>query len=259
MILLKDLLKEMDLANQTTADKLARWGRYPLTPEIAKILSKNRKITAFHITSPDRIKLLKSIENTPKSISVFSEIANDDLEDMSGIRTEGGLIFYVEGLLVLKSLNDLRSQVDETGMRWVDVDTTLGDPDYPTEFVDNWNDYIKSNMSKVRSMSKVQRITRSYYVEEYKKVAKKFTELYSEDIIEQFAGVEGQDGWDEIIINNIKLIDCIYDISKVTPDIIKELQASVFNEPIGIDLKSEEGIKTLNKFITSREGQIRSF
>jgi hypothetical protein len=253
MIRLKDLLKEIDIANQTTADKLARWRRYPLTPEIAKILNKNRKITAFHITSPDRIKLLKSIENTPKSISVFSSMRIDDLEEMSGIRTEGGLIFYVEGLIVLKSLNDLGSQVDETGIRWVSVDTTLGDPDYPTEFVDNWNDYIKSNMSKV------QGVTRSHYVEEYKKVAKKFTELYSEDIIEQFAGYGDIDPWDEIIINNIKLIDCIYDISKVTPDIIKELQASVINEPIGIDLKSEEGIKTLNKFITSREGQIRSF
>ena len=253
MIKLIDLLEEIDIAHQTTAYKLAVRGWYPLTPEIAKILNKDRKITAFHITSPDKIKLLKSIKNTTKSISAFSEIENDYLGNMEGVQTNGGLIFYVEGMLVLKSLNDLESSVDETGIRWVDVEITSGDPDYPSDFVEDWKDYIKSNMSRM------QKISRTHYVEEYKKLAKKFTELHSEDIIENFAGVIGGDPWNEVIINNVKLIDCVYDTSKVTPDIIKELQALVINKPISIDLKSKEGIETLNKFITSREGKIRSY
>lgn len=251
MIRLTDLLKEIDIANQSTAYKLAVKGWYPLTPEIAKILNKDRKITAFHLTSSDKIKLLKSIENTTKSISAFSEIEPNFLKDMEGVQTKGGLLFYVEGMLVLKSLNDLQSAVDEDGIRWVDVEITLGDPDYPTDFVNDWKKYMKSNMNNVNKISKEN------YVEEYKKLAKKFTESHSEDIIENFAGyVEGWD-WNEVIINNIKLIDCIYDISKVTPDAVRQIQALVVNAPIAIDLKSKEGIDTLNKFISVRGGKIR--
>jgi hypothetical protein len=251
MIKLRNILKEIDIANQSTAYKLAVNGWYPLTSEIAKILNKDRKIAAFHLTSSDKIKLLKSIENTTKSISAFSEIEPDFLNDMEGIRTDGGVIFYVEGMLVLKSLNDLESAVDEDGIRWVDVEITLGDPDYPTDFVNDWKKYMKSNMNNVNKISK------EHYVEEYKKLAKKFTESHSEDILENFAGyTEGYD-WNEVIINNIKLIDCAYDISKVTPDIVKQIQALVVNEPIGIDLKSKEGIDTLNKFISVRGGMIR--
>ena len=84
MIKLIDLLEEIDIAHQTTAYKLAVRGWYPLTPEIAKILNKDRKITAFHITSPDKIKLLKSIMSFDiQSFQIIEDLYNENNKNIT--------------------------------------------------------------------------------------------------------------------------------------------------------------------------------
>ena len=90
----------------------------PLSPSIFKrIWPKPPRTTVFHLTDFDGVGKLKRLQGKKKSISAFYNIKDYILS--SGIKTEGGYVVELEGDILAASPDDISSQPDKSGRRWL--------------------------------------------------------------------------------------------------------------------------------------------
>jgi len=106
--------------------------KIPLSPAIFKrIWPESIRSKAFHLTDDDGIRKLKKMQGGKKSISAFYNI--DDYIISSGIKSEGGYVVELEGDVLAAAPDDISSQPDKTGRRWLTFSslmnpTTASDP-----------------------------------------------------------------------------------------------------------------------------------
>ena len=106
--------------------------KIPLSSPIFKrVWPKTIRSKAFHLTDFDGVHKLKKIQGGKKSISAFYNM--DDYIIQSGIKTEGGYVVELEGDVLAAAPDDISSQPDKTGRRWLTFSTlmnpyTAGDP-----------------------------------------------------------------------------------------------------------------------------------
>ena len=99
----------------------------PLSPSImSRIWPKSIRSKAFHLTDFDGLKKLKGMQKGKRSIAAFYNI--DDIIIQSGIKTEGGYIVELEGDVLAASPDDISSQPDKTGRRWITVSSLMNSP-----------------------------------------------------------------------------------------------------------------------------------
>jgi hypothetical protein len=99
----------------------------PLSPSImSRIWPKSIRSKAFHLTDFDGVKKLKGMQKGRKSISAFYNM--DDYMITSGIKTEGGYVVELEGDVLAASPDDISSQPDKSGRRWITVSSLLNGP-----------------------------------------------------------------------------------------------------------------------------------
>ncbi len=90
----------------------------PLSPSImSRIWPKSVRSKAFHLTDYDGLGKLKGLQKGKKSISAFYNM--DDYMIASGIKTEGGYVVELEGDVLAASPDDISSQPDKSGRRWI--------------------------------------------------------------------------------------------------------------------------------------------
>ncbi len=96
----------------------------PLSPAILKrIWPKPPRTTVFHLTDYTGVGKLKKLQGKKKSISAFFNITPRAIED--GIRTEGGYVVELIGDILAAAPDDISSQPDKTGRRWLTLSTLL--------------------------------------------------------------------------------------------------------------------------------------
>ena len=96
----------------------------PLSPSILKrIWPKPPRTTVFHLTDYSGIQKLIKLQGSKKSISAFFNITPRAIED--GIRTEGGYVVELIGDILAAAPDDISSQPDKTGRRWLTLSTLL--------------------------------------------------------------------------------------------------------------------------------------
>ena len=96
----------------------------PLSPSILKRLwPKPPRTTVFHLTDYTSIPKLKKLQGGKRSISAFFNITPRAIED--GIRTEGGYVVELIGDILAAAPDDISSQPDKTGRRWLTLSTLL--------------------------------------------------------------------------------------------------------------------------------------
>ena len=106
--------------------------KIPLSSPIFKrIWPKTIRSKAFHVTDFDGVGKLKRLQGGKKSISAFYNM--DDYIIQSGIKTHGGYVVELEGDVLAAAPDDISSQPDKTGRRWLTFSTimnpyTAGDP-----------------------------------------------------------------------------------------------------------------------------------
>ena len=106
--------------------------KIPLSPAIFKrIWPESIRSKAFHLTDYDGLGKLKRLQGGKKSISAFYNM--DDYIIQSGIKTHGGYVVELEGDVLAAAPDDISSQPDKTGRRWLTFSTimnpyTAGDP-----------------------------------------------------------------------------------------------------------------------------------
>ena len=99
----------------------------PLSPSIMnRIWPKSIRSKAFHLTDFDGVKKLKGMQKGKRSISAFYNM--DDYMITSGIKTEGGYVVELEGDVLAASPDDISSQPDKSGRRWITVSSLLNSP-----------------------------------------------------------------------------------------------------------------------------------
>ena len=98
--------------------------KIPLSPAIFKrIWPESVRSKVFHLTDFDGVHKLKKMQGKKKSISAFYNI--DDYMISSGIKTEGGYVVELEGDVLAAAPDDISSQPDKTGRRWVTFSTLM--------------------------------------------------------------------------------------------------------------------------------------
>ena len=101
--------------------------KIPLSPAIFKrIWPESVRSKCFHVTGFDGVRALKKMQGKKKSISAFYNM--DDYIISDGIKSEGGYVAELKADILLASQDDVASQPDKTGRRWVTVSTLMNKP-----------------------------------------------------------------------------------------------------------------------------------
>ncbi len=88
-------------------------------PMFKRIWPDTIRATVFHATQPEFLNSLKKLEGKKKSISAFFSM--DARALASGIATEGGVVAELDADVLVSARDDIMSQVDKTGRRWVEL------------------------------------------------------------------------------------------------------------------------------------------
>ena len=101
----------------------------PISPAILKrIWPKPPRTTVFHLTDYEGIKKLKKLQGSKKSISSFFNITARAIDD--GVATSGGYAVELIGDILAAAPDDLSTQPDKTGRRWLTLSTLLNPIDF---------------------------------------------------------------------------------------------------------------------------------
>ena len=243
---------------------------FPLTPDIVKILNNKKTIKSFHITSFEKLNQLKSLEGTKKSISTMTRNKNIRLYRDLKAHWNHGVLCYLEGDIVLESRADVMSIPDDTGRRWINFGAagsstfsfllqTKFKEFMSKEIGDLINEIFKANIEK--DFSKEMNIKRNILLKRYINLATKFTQENAPEILTKTFGKDLHDDdlgdANEIIINNIKLLDCVYS-NKATPEEIILINQIFPGEKIPVPVGTNEAYDIVSKFIKDRIGALPS-
>jgi len=98
--------------------------KIPLSPAIFKrIWPESVRSKCFHVTGFDGVRSLKKMQGKKKSISAFYNIKPASIED--GIQTDGGFVVEMMADILVAAPDDIGSQPDKTGRRWLVWSTIL--------------------------------------------------------------------------------------------------------------------------------------
>ena len=261
----------------------------PLYPKQIESLFGKIPVNAFHATSPQNIESVSKILGKKKSISTFTKAnKSTGLAKGRGVQTgSGGVIFYVEGLLLGRKAEDFDTVPDRTGRRWIMGLHVFGDnmivrkaikkaglPDY-----EEWNEIESKVEQRIENNPKyddlgfrdrmkiikkelapmVQKHIKKY-IDTTNKLLKKHKD-YIQDTMRTKSN-QNSSWWNEILIYNTKVIDCfvlkrVYDDyyfkndSYDTKAYKKELLKIVPENKITVGTPAQ-----FRKWYTSREGEI---
>ena len=302
MIKLKDLIKEVSAMTPLQRDKwypahtrdALQWtltqNYVPLYPKQIENLFGKIPVNAFHTTSPQNIESVSKILGKKKSISTFTKAnKSTGLAKGRGVQTgSGGVVFYVEGLLLGRKAEDFDTVPDRTGRRWVmghhvfgtgsqlvrNVIKKAGLPDYAEwreiedEIVGEVEDDPKNEdlgwkeqdaLVKKKLAPIVQKHIKKY-IDTTNALLKKHKDRVQASM--RTKSTENSSYWNEILIYNTKVIDCfvlkrVYDDyyfkndSRDTKSYKSELLKIVPENKVTVGSPAQ-----FRKWYTTREGEI---
>ena len=88
-------------------------------PMFKRIWPDTIRATVFHATDAENIYDLKKLEGGKKSISAFFSMTARNME--YGIASGGGVVAELEADVIVSARDDIMSQVDKAGRRWVEM------------------------------------------------------------------------------------------------------------------------------------------
>ena len=232
----------------------------PLSPSIFKrIWPKPVRTKAFHLTDLVGVQRLKKMQGSKRSIAAFYNMT--DYMIQSGIRTDGGYVVELEGDVLVAAPDDLSTQPDKSGRRWITVSTlmnpsTASDPglggkatlgrleddiqslleriltkngeDVPPVLLQNEIGLMWSSLGKKTGGKALSLIIKDY-VDGMEKIMKKYAKTLRQLFIAytmsktQVPDPDSGDTamWDEIVVNNIKMIK-IHVSPEFSPDFAED-------------------------------------
>jgi hypothetical protein len=267
MIKLKDLLLEgVDAQWVKHAFELA-WmdGNFPITPEIGKMLNKGKRVRTFHITSIKRLDQLNGLQGSKKTISTTTKVPNSTISNgLMGI-WEDGVLFYLEGTLLVKGLDDLSTKPDNEGRRWLSFRDESHSNLYTlwgTEFSKHKFKQRGREISHMETFGDEQNKEIRKFLKDYVDVATKFAKTHKKEILSYFADMDNTYAdWNEFLVNEIKLIDVVWDTSHLNFAVVAGKAREKKIKEIEAKLKSMVSgeVITVNQFEAGAYDKIKQF
>ena len=302
MIKLKDLLHESAYLGRLkdewypahTRDALS-WtlnNEYvPLYPKQVESLFGKVPVNAFHVTDPHNIASVANVLGKKKSISTFTKAnKSSQLAKGRGVQTgSGGVIFYIDGLLLGRRWQDFDTVPDRTGRRWVlgrhifdgdsmivksavekaklhdyeswrDLENEISDKHEMSDY-DSYKDYNAAIKKELGPLAAKQI---KKYIDVTNKLLKDKKDIVQGSLRQK--GTENSSWWNEILVYNTKVIDCFV-LKRVYDDYYfqkdsgygKDTKESYKKELLKIVPESKVTVGTpaqFRKCYTSREGEI---
>jgi len=94
--------------------------RIPISaPMFKRIWPDTIRTTVFHATDLEGLKRLKKLEGGKRTISAFFSMMSSYME--SGIATGGGIVAEMDADVLVSARDDIMSEVDTQGRRWVEM------------------------------------------------------------------------------------------------------------------------------------------
>ena len=214
--------------------------KIPLSPAIFKrIWPDSIRSKVFHLTDFSGIKNLKRMQGKKKSISAFYNIAVDRID--YGIQTEGGYVVEMDADVLVAAPDDIGSQPDKTGRRWLTWSTILNmggnkikkmEKDLKELLMDlimkyaddpgksgmpnvnkSWIALGKEYGSRSREDNKIKSQIIKDYLDGMEKIMKKYSAKLKSvllDYVKIRASKPDPDSgdvpeWDELVVNNFKI------------------------------------------------------
>ena len=101
--------------------------KIPISPAILRrIWPKPVRTKVFHLTDFDGVKKVIKMQGGKRSISAFFNIEPIVLD--TGIKSDGGFILEMIADILIASQDDLASQPDKTGRRWITLSSLMNNP-----------------------------------------------------------------------------------------------------------------------------------
>ncbi len=239
--------------------------KIPLSPSIFKrIWPEPVRSRVFHLTDFVGVGKLKKMQGGKRSISAFYNINSQSIGD--GIRTDGGYVVEMDADVLAASPDDIGSQPDKTGRRWLVLDTlttTMGgasklrgmEKDIEKmmwKIINTHSDYPKSMAEMSINAAWIElKDEREYYkkvlsliIRDYLDGIEKIMKNYSKPLKSIFTDyafdkelVPDPDSgdfalWDEIVVNNFK-IKKIHVTWEFSPDFGPDLDDPLDSSDIG--------------------------
>jgi hypothetical protein len=214
--------------------------KIPLSPSIFKrIWPEPVRSRVFHLTDLDGLGKLKKMQGGKRSVSAFYNINSSSIGD--GIQTHGGYIAEMDADVLAAAPDDIGSQPDKQGRRWL-VWSTLVDPktqngmggksqlggmyrdinemmieiimeyaDDPSDFLPNTNEAWMS--LGLYSSPKEKSLIIKDYMDGMEKIMKKHSKplksLFTDYAFDKELMQDPDSGdfalWDEVVVNNFKI------------------------------------------------------
>jgi len=207
-------------AQQIASPEFMMGEAIPITFKIGEILYGKKRIIGFHTSEIGKINNIKNIIGKRKTISAFTQFYGnynryDSWRPFRGAQTYGGIIYKIEGDLLLSSDIDVRSRPDENGIRWVGSSLII-----PRDILDNFNNglnqvYKKYGLDPIRVndfLSQKNNKNVTNFIKEYIAYTQNFI-ITNKDKILSFLSSEregqGED-WNEVLLSNIQILEIIW-------------------------------------------------
>ena len=224
-------------------------------PMFKRIWPNTIRTTVFHTTDLRGLESLKRLEGGKKTISAFFSMMSKYME--GGIASGGGIVVEMEADVLVSAADDIMSQVDNRGRRWVEVSWFANAQSHGTgpafgKVERELNDLIRNlvvkhlepilgnrartdhefilwgNMKRELKDSKKLSLVIKDYFDGVEKIIKKNSEVMG-NIFYGYAKSKRQteQAWDEQIVNNIKITKVhIIDFTTNAPSLQGQFDAS---------------------------------
>ena len=198
-------------------------------PMLKRIWPKSFRATVFHATDLKGLHKLVRMEGSKKSISAFFSMMGKYMG--TGVATGGGIVVEMVADVLVSAKDDIMSNVDKTGRRWVTLDyfasaarNHLGrdrfamvvkeflklKQDLVKKYVDgNYGDYLEAWREMKDHLKydgkKISVVIKDYF-DGVEKILKRHEDLMGSMML-GYAKSKRQtdDSWDEQIVNNFKI------------------------------------------------------
>ena len=217
----------------------------PLTTKFMQSILGKERVSVFHVGSADLAKDILgvgSIVGRSGTLSTFTKVdKGEKLAKGRGIQSGGGIIYQLEGSLLVASTRDMQTHPDKTGRRWVEpmylagkvagskmqrelekgIETNKIDQNTWDEIqnkaekkwekeVDYWGDYEGGWRGKEEAMKEIMGPLKRKWIKKYIDMCYKIMRKYKPQIKRHILSQKdkpSEHGWNEILVNQIKIKD----------------------------------------------------
>ena len=218
----------------------------PLSTKFMQDILGKERVSVFHVGSADLAKDILGvgkIVGRSGTLSTFTAVDKGErLAKGRGIQSKGGIIYQLEGSLLVASTRDMQTHPDKTGRRWVPPYSLAGKVaggkmyDELKKGIksnkldrDTWNsierkaeakwekevdyygdDYKGSYEEKEEALKKIMGPLKRKWIKKYIDIGYKIIDKYKAQIKRNILSQKdkpAEHGWNEILVNQIKIKD----------------------------------------------------